>query len=154
MTRLNLGVKLKHSDKWTGTYLILPKIASDFENIGRQDLQLGGLALLGYQIAERWKLKFGLYVSSENHGSTVTPLLGVWHRSKNEKFYINAVLPIRMDVHYNIVGGFGVGADLLTSIKSYNLSGPNLDSYVQEESIRLAGLFVVWVFRQLVYNQS
>jgi hypothetical protein len=139
MTRLNLGIKYKHSDKWTGTYVILPKIASDFKSIGQQDFQFGGLALMSYQVAERWQLKFGLYVSSENHGSTVTPLLGIWHRSKNEKFYINAALPIRMDVNYALTKAFSVGADLLTSIKSYNLSRDNINAYVQEESIRLAG---------------
>lgn len=145
MTRLNLGAKIYHSDRWTGTYLVLPKIASDFRNLGRQDFQFGGLALMDYKISETWKFKFGLYVSSENHGSTVTPLLGLWHRSKNKKFYINAVLPIRADIHYNIVGGLGVGADLLTSVKAYHLSQDNGGFYVQEESIRV-GAYVSYGF--------
>ena len=34
MTRLNLGVKYQHSEKWSGTYVFLPKIASDFNSIG------------------------------------------------------------------------------------------------------------------------
>jgi Domain of unknown function (DUF6268) len=138
MTRFNLGMKYQHSEKWSGTYVFLPKIASDFENIGSNDFQFGGLAVLDYQYNETSKVKFGVYASSENHGSTITPLIGIWHRSKDSKFYINATLPIRMDANYALSKKFSVGSDLLTSIKSYNLSQLNSDNYVQEESIRFA----------------
>ncbi len=138
MARLNLGIKHQHSEKLAGTYLVLPKIASDFKSIGAQDFQLGGLALMEYLIAPTWKVKLGLYVSSENHGSTITPLIGLWHRSKNEKFYIDAVLPIRMDINYTLVKTLSIGADVLTSVKAYNLFVNDSDFYVQEESIRLA----------------
>lgn len=138
MTRLNLGMKYQHSEKWSGTYVFLPKIASDFDNIGSNDFQFGGLAVLDYQYNETSKVKFGLYASSENHGSTITPLIGLWHRSKDKKFYINATLPIRMDANYALTKNFSVGSDLLTSIKSYNLSEFNSDFYTQEESIRFA----------------
>lgn len=138
MTRLNLGMKYQHSEKWSGTYVFLPKIASDFENIGSNDFQFGGLAVLDYQYNETSKVKIGLYASSENHGSTITPLIGIWHRSKNNKFYINTTLPIRMDANYALTKNFSVGTDLLTSIKSYNLSEANSDFYTQEESIRFA----------------
>ena len=138
MTRLNLGMKYQHSEKWSGTYVFLPKIASDFDNIGSNDFQFGGLAVFDYQYNESYKIKFGLYTSSENHGSTITPLIGLWHRSKDNKFYINATLPIRMDANYALTKKFSFGADLLTSIKSYNLSEFNSDLYTQEESIRFA----------------
>jgi len=138
MTRLNLGIKYQHSEKWSGTYVFLPKIASDFNNIGSNDFQFGGIAVIDYQANENYKYKFGLYSSSENFGTTLTPIIGLWHRSKNEKFYINATLPIRMDVNYALTNKFSLGSDLLTSIKSYNLSEENSLRYVQEESIRLA----------------
>lgn len=137
MTRLNIGMKYQHSEKWSGTYVLLPKLASDFENINSNAFQFGGLAVLDYQYNETSKVKFGLYASSENHGSTITPLIGLWHRSKDSKFYINATLPIRMDANYSLSDKFSVGADLLTSIKSYDL-GLNSDVYTQEESIRFA----------------
>lgn len=130
-------MKYQHSEKWSGTYVLLPKLASDFENINSNAFQFGGLAVLDYQYNETSKVKFGLYASSENHGSTITPLIGLWHRSKDSKFYINATLPIRMDANYSLSDKFSVGADLLTSIKSYDL-GLNSDFYTQEESIRFA----------------
>ena len=43
-----------------------------------------------------------------------------------------------MDANYALSKNFSVGSDLLTSIKSYNLSELNSDNYVQEESIRFA----------------
>lgn len=137
MTRLNLGVKYKHSEKWSGTYMILPKIASDFKNIGSNDFQFGGLAILDYQANENFKYKFGIYTSSENFGTTLTPIIGLWHRSKNEKLYINATLPVRMDINYALTSKFSLGSDFLTSVKAYNLSDDSL-RYVQEESIRFA----------------
>ena len=136
MTRLNLGMKYKHSEKWSGTYVLLPKIASDFNNLGSNDYQIGAIAILDYQTKENFKYKFGLYSSTEVFGTTLTPLIGLWHRSENKKLYINATLPIRMDVNYALGNKFSIGSDLLTSIKSYNLSAINSMQYVQEESIR------------------
>ena len=51
---------------------------------------------------------------------------------------VNATLPIRMDINYALSSKFSIGSDLLTSIKSYNLSEFNSGFYVQEESIRFA----------------
>ncbi|MFC4636344.1 hypothetical protein ACFO3O_20730 [Dokdonia ponticola] len=138
MTRLNLGVKLDHGNKWSGTYVALPKFASDFDDLGNKDFQMGGLALLEKRYSSKYSLKFGTYISSENFGTTLTPLIGLWYRSKNKKFYINATLPIRADANYSVSDHFSVGANLITSIKSYNLTEFNSDFYVQEESIRFS----------------
>jgi hypothetical protein len=138
MTRFNLGVKLNHGNKWSGTYVALPKLASDFNDLGADDFQMGGIALLEKKYSSRYVLKFGAYVSTENFGTTVTPIIGLWYKSKNSKFYVNATLPIRADVNYSLTNSFSLGANLLTSVKSYNLSEANSDFYVQEESIRFS----------------
>lgn len=145
MTRLNMGIKYKHGNDWSGTYVALPKIASDFNNLGGDDFQMGGLVLLEKKYTRRYGLKFGLYASSENFGTTLTPLAGLWYKSKNNKFYINATLPIRADVNYSLTSHFSLGANLLTSIKSYNLSEADSLFYVQEESIRFS-LFAAYGF--------
>ena len=82
MTRLNLGMKINHGNKWSGTYVALPKLASDFNDLGSDDFQMGGLALLEKKYSSRKVLKFGAYVSSENFGTTVTPIIGLWYKSK------------------------------------------------------------------------
>lgn len=139
MTRLNLGVKLDHGNKWSGTYVALPKFASDFNEIGDNDFQMGGLALLEKRYSSKYSLKFGTYISSENFGTTLTPLIGLWYKSKNKKFYINATLPIRADANYSVSDHFSVGANLITSIKSYNVAREFSNGfYVQEESIRFS----------------
>ncbi|GAK94580.1 hypothetical protein JCM19298_153 [Nonlabens ulvanivorans] len=138
MTRINLGAKIYHSKKWTGTYLLLPKIASNLNEVASQDFQIGAIALLEYRHKNRFRTKYGLYSSSEEFGTIITPLLGVYYRTPNNKFYIDAAFPIRMEANYNVTKKFSLGADLRTSVKSYNLG--LTDRYVQEESIR-GGLY-------------
>jgi hypothetical protein len=146
MTRLNVGIKQDHGNGWSGTYVALPKFASDFvENLGDDDFQFGGLALLEKKYTSRYTLKFGAYVSSELFGSTITPLIGLWYKSENNKFSINATLPIRTDVNYSLTDKFSLGANLITSIKAYNITEGDADQYVQEESIRFA-LFAAYGF--------
>lgn len=138
MTRLNLGVKVYHSRKWTGTYLILPKLAGNYEEIGGNDFQIGVIALLEQRLKNRFRMKYGIYTSTEEFGQIITPLVGVYYRTPNNKFYIDAAFPIRMEANYSLTKSLSLGADLRTSIKSYNLSGLDGEGYVQEESIRAA----------------
>ncbi|AEE20623.1 DUF6268 family outer membrane beta-barrel protein [Dokdonia sp. 4H-3-7-5] len=145
MTRLNLGIKYDHGNKWSGTYVALPKLASDFNQGAGDNFQMGGLALLEKRYSSKYSFKFGAYVSSENFGTTITPLIGLWYKSKDKKFTINATLPIRTDVNYAITDNFSLGANLVTSIKSYNLSATESRLYVQEESIRFS-LFGAYAF--------
>lgn len=145
MTRLNLGVKYDHGNKWSGTYVVLPKLASDFFESDGNNFQIGGLALFEKRYSSKYVLKFGTYVSSENFGTIITPLVGLWYKSKNKKFTVNATLPIRSDATYAISKAFSVGANLVTSVKSYNLSASNSQFYAQEESIRFA-LFAGYAF--------
>jgi hypothetical protein len=146
MTRLNVGIKQDHGNGWSGTYVALPKFASDFvENLGDDDFQFGGLALMEKKYTSRYTLKFGGYVSSELFGTTITPLIGLWYKSENDKFSINATLPIRTDVNYELTDKFSLGANLITSIKAYNITEDNANQYVQEESIRF-GLFAAYGF--------
>lgn len=146
MTRLNIGIKQTHENRWSGTYVFLPKYASDFEgSLGSEDLQLGGLALLEKKYSSRYILKFGGYVSTEQFGTTITPLVGLWYKSDNNKFTINATLPIRSDVNYNFTDDFSLGANLVTSVKAYNLQETDSQFYVQEESIRF-GLYAAYAF--------
>lgn len=139
MTRLNLGVKMYHSRKWTGTYLVLPKFAGNFQELGGNDFQLGVIALLEQRLKNRFRMKYGIYTSTEEFGQIITPLVGVYYRTPNNKFYIDAAFPIRMEANYSLTKSISLGADLRTSIKSYNLGGLDIgDTYVQEESIRAA----------------
>lgn len=138
MTRLNVGIKYDMGNKWSGTFVFLPKYASDFNDLGSDDFQAGGLALFEKRYSSKYTFRFGGYISSENFGTTITPIIGLWYKSKNKKFTVNATLPIRSELNYALGDAFSVGATLVTSIKSYNISASDFGAYVQEESIRFA----------------
>ena len=149
MTRLNIGVKYQHAKKWFGTYLLLPKLATNFENIDSEDFQVGGLFVMDYKHSEATTWKIGTYSSTENFGIIISPFIGLWHRSKNKKLYINAALPVRFDVNYAPNNNCSFGADYLTSIKSYHLHDTSTTFYIQEEALRLAA-YVAYGF----YNNA
>jgi hypothetical protein len=48
-TRLKLGFNTKHSDKWSGLYVLLPILSSDYQNTGTTDIYMGGIAILTYK---------------------------------------------------------------------------------------------------------
>jgi hypothetical protein len=58
MTRLNFGLKKQFSEKWSGTFALLSKIASDFEYLFSNDFQLGGVVLFDYLYRNSNKVKF------------------------------------------------------------------------------------------------
>ena len=122
MARLNLGLKQELGKGWTGTFVLLPKLASDFRESAGEDFQIGGLTLFEKRYSARKGIKAGMYLSSEEFGTIITPLVGFWYKSKNGKFKVNAILPIRSEAQYALTERFDVGANLITSVKSYNLA--------------------------------
>ena len=121
-TTLKLGLNLKHSKKWAGTYMILPKIASDFNNAPRNIFQLGGLALYKYHKKPNLKYRIGLYYNSELFGPLFVPLLGVYYLSKNKKLEVNLTLPVWADINYRFTNWFASGINFSAFVRSYYLS--------------------------------
>ena len=118
---LKVGFNKKHSSKWSGTYLLLPKLASDFKNITKKDFQFGALALMKYHKKENLNYSAGLYYNSELFGPFIVPLLGLYYKSKNEKFEANLTLPIWADVNYQLNKFMKVGANFAAFVRSYHL---------------------------------
>lgn len=48
-TRLKLGFTTTHSNRWTGTYVLLPILASDYKNVSSDDIYMGGIAVWTYK---------------------------------------------------------------------------------------------------------
>jgi len=134
---LKVGYNKKHSDKWSGTYLLLPKLSSDFKNINSKDFQLGALVLMKYNKKANLKYNIGAYYNAELFGPFLVPLLGLYYKSENEKFEANLTLPIWADVNYKISKIVKVGANFSAFVRSYNLSENN--SYVVKKSNDLFG---------------
>ncbi|MGB0888574.1 MAG: DUF6268 family outer membrane beta-barrel protein [Vicingaceae bacterium] len=129
---LKIGYNKKHSEKWSGTYMFLPKISSDFKNLSSTDYQFGGLALMKYTKKENLKYSFGAYYNGELFGPFVVPLLGLYYKSPNEKFEANLTLPIWADFNYKLNNFMKVGANFSAFVRSYNLGENN--TYVVKKS--------------------
>ena len=75
-TTLKLGLASTFNEKWSTTLVLLPKIASDYNNISGDDFYMGGFALLKLKKKENLIYRFGVYATSEAFGFFTTPILG------------------------------------------------------------------------------
>ncbi len=119
---VRVGLSKKHSEKWSGTYLLLPKLASDFKNITWKDFQLGGIALLKYTKRENLNYKIGVYFNTELSGPFVAPLLGLYYLRNDEKVEVNLMLPFLADMNVRLVNKVYAGLNFTGLVRSYHLS--------------------------------
>lgn len=119
---LKLGYNKNHSEKWNGTYMFLPKISSDFKNLGSKDYQFGALALMKYTKKENLKYSFGAYYNGELFGPFIVPLVGLYYKSENKKLEVNMTLPIWADINYKLTNFVTAGANFAAFVRSYHLS--------------------------------
>lgn len=119
--RLQFGLNQVHSEKWTGTYALLPSISSDFETISKKDFQLGLFSLLTYTKKENLKYKFGFYANTEKYGPLFVPLLGLYYLSPNQKFESTLLLPGQADFNYQLARKTALGINFDGMTSSYNL---------------------------------
>lgn len=141
---LKLGANLKHNSKWSGTYMLLPKISSDFKNISNRDFQLGGAVLMKYTKTDRFNYKFGVYGNSELFGSFVVPMFGFYYLSPSEKFEAKVLLPLSVDLNYSITQGVRFGLNFKGQVRSYDVSAPvgtEADRYLVKSTNELTTYF-------------
>ena len=145
-TRLKLGFTTTHSDRWTGTYVLLPILASDYKNVGSDDIYMGGIAVWTYKKRKNFNYKFGLYTGNEAFGFYITPILGIYYISPNSSFEASALLPGLFDINFGISSKTRLGIDYKgnsETFKIHNDNGPiiysennclELSSYLQNNS--------------------
>lgn len=119
--RLQLGLNQVHSEKWTGTYVLLPSIASDFETVTNEDFQVGLLTLFTYSKNKNLKYKVGFYTNTEKYGPLFVPLLGLYYLSPNQKFESTLLLPGQADFNYQLAKKTALGINFDGMASSYNL---------------------------------
>lgn len=119
---LRAGLSKKHSDKWSGTYVLIPKLASDFDHIGSKDFQLGVIALLKYAKRTNKNYKLGIYYNSELFGPFIVPLFGIYYLSPDGKFETNLTLPFVADINYKLHQRLNVGLNFNGQVRSYHLT--------------------------------
>ncbi|MDP4843462.1 MAG: hypothetical protein NWR83_03305, partial [Salibacteraceae bacterium] len=133
---LKLGVNINHSNRFNASYILLPKIASDFSNTNTDHFQLGGLFLAKLKQNDVFKWKFGCYANTEHFGLLVVPILGFYYQKNNLE--INATLPINAEVLWNIHDTkFALGGRFDGINRSY-MKGMTPLTYIEKNSNEVA----------------
>ncbi|WP_271855392.1 DUF6268 family outer membrane beta-barrel protein [Patiriisocius marinus] len=128
-TILKLGLATTFSDKWSGTFALLPKLASDYIDISNDDFYLGGVAILKYQKHERLKYRAGIFAIDQAYGWFTTPILGFYYISKNSKFEMDVSAPVSADINYTISPSVTLGFDYLGIGRSFDVHQENTPDY-------------------------
>jgi hypothetical protein len=117
---LKLGMNVKHSDKWSTTLLLLPKIATDFiSDLTNKDFQFGALGLAKMTKSEHLSYKFGAYMNGDRFGPFLVPLFGFYFQ-KN-KLEMDVIVPSYAKINYSITPKLTAGINWRATVKSYNL---------------------------------
>ncbi|MDP3359799.1 MAG: DUF6268 family outer membrane beta-barrel protein [Lutibacter sp.] len=151
--RLQLGLNQVHSEKWTGTYVLLPSIASDFKSISKEDFQIGMLTLFTYKKRENLKYKVGFYANTEKYGPLFVPLLGLYYLSPNQKFESTLLLPGQVDFNYRLAENTVLGINFDGMTTSYNLHESNYipnGQYVARSSNELYTYLQFYLTKSLI----
>lgn len=121
---LKLGANLKHNNKLSGTYMLLPKISSDLKETSSNDFQVGAVVLMKYAKNDHFNYKFGLYANNELFSPFVVPIFGFYYLNPTEKFEAKVLLPLAADLNYTIANNTRVGLNFRGQIRTYNLNTP------------------------------
>jgi len=142
LTRVKAGININHSEHWSGTYILLPKISSDFINLSMEDFYMGGVVVLKYKKRTNLTYKFGLYASNESYGLFISPLIGLNYLSPNSRFEMNFYLPNDADLNYKVSDRNKVGFDFVARGKSFKLTTDNVrSSYAENNSLEFSSYF-------------
>jgi len=139
-TTLKIGLATTWNDTWSTTFVLLPKLASDYINIDGDDFYFGGVALLKKKKNENLTYKYGLYLSTEAFGVFTTPIFGWYYLSPNGQFEMNTSLPISANINYTS-GNFTYGFDYAGIGRSFRLHNRNVDgslAYVDLSNLEFA----------------
>ena len=136
---LKIGLASTLNDLWSTTVVLLPKFASDYQNITKDDFYIGGFAVLKYKKKENLIYRFGIYSSSEAFGLYATPIIGWYYLSPNQRFEMDMSLPISGEMNYN-VGVATIGFDYFGIGRSFRLyeSNDQSNSYVDLSSLEFS----------------
>ena len=137
-TRLKLGFSTQHSDRWTGTYILLPILASDYKNIGADDIYMGGIAVWTYKKRKNFNYKFGIYTGNEAFGFYITPLVGIYYISPDSRFEISALLPGFFDMNFGVSSKTRLGIDYKGNSETFKIHNDNPLTYSENNSLELS----------------
>lgn len=119
-----IGVVLKHNEKWSGQYILLPQIASDLKAFGWNDVQMGAIGIVSYKKSESTQYRFGAFYNSALYGPAVFVVAGFYHKAPGSRWTLDFRLPIDADINYKINDKLSTGTRLDVMLRSYYLNEP------------------------------
>lgn len=139
-TILKLGLATTFNSKWSGTFVFLPKLASDYVTLSSDDFFLGGVAVIKYQKNERLKYRLGVFAIDQTYGWFTTPIFGVYYLSPNNKFEMDISAPVAGDINYALSPSFKLGFDYVGIGRSFDVHQENTpDYYVDYGALEFTG---------------
>ena len=125
---LKTGINVSYSDKWSALYILLPKIASSFENkITRSDFQIGGLGIAKKKKNDFLSYKFGAYFNGDLFGPFLVPLFGFYYKKDN--WEMDIIIPSYAKINYNLSSKVTTGINWRATVKSYHLNNSNITTH-------------------------
>jgi len=121
-TALKIGANKQFNDHWSGTAVLLPKVATDYKALSGKDIQVGVVGIMKYKKSDHINYKFGMYYNSELFGPFFVPMVGMYYLSPNKKFETNIMLPLQADVNYKLIPFMNIGVNFNGQIRSYHLT--------------------------------
>lgn len=153
---LNLGINKTFNDKWSGTFLVFPKLASEKITFTNDNFQIALLSLFTNKKRNDLKYKYGLYANTERFGLIIVPIVGLYYLSPNKKFEANLNLPINADLNYELNNKLWLGMKFDGLGTTYNLNKQNysssVGSYVSKTSNETLGYLRIKLNKSLYIN--
>lgn len=131
---LYLGLNLTHRNGWTSTHMLLPRLASAFDN-GRAQWQWGTLQLLERKRGDRQTLGFGFYLNTEEYGVMWVPLLTYYLHHPQDAWEVRLLFPSRGDFNVRLSERWRAGTSFDALGSSFPIETPEFGpAYVQRIS--------------------
>lgn len=144
---LKIGINRTYNEKWSATYMLLPKASSELNSINTRDFQIGCAVLAKCSINKNFNYKIGIFYNSDLFGAFVTPLLGVYFQ-KN-KYEVNLLLPRMGDVNYSINPNLKLGLRFNGTIRSFNINDQHGNSQYLQIANSDIGPYIGYSYRRL-----
>jgi hypothetical protein len=137
---LRTGLIQKLSNGNSIQALFIPRLMSDFKNIGKKHFQFGGTFIYEKVYHEKLKIGYGVLYNQETFGPNVVPLVNLeWKIS--ERWSMSGLLPIYSKIKFKVNEKLNLGIHHFGLITSYRLGEEAYQNdYIERKSIDL-GLF-------------
>lgn len=149
---IKAGINKNIGEHWSASFILLPKISSNFHHLAKQGFQIGGITLFKYSKTEHLNYKLALYYNSELFGPILVPMFGMYRLTSDKKWETNLMLPLQADINYKISSNIRLGLNYNGQIRTYHLSNTkplNYNTYLSRTNNELCAYIRMGVTKTL-----